>query len=239
MAGEGALADLVSTHSYSLAESVRPRMHTDLHNELVNIFGPRNSELWAPFSSSLVPQEQGEMFSVFAAANQSSLFSAFLHKTLVTRISKDIAVTAGIKTPQAGFRYLSHERARLLLAELERSQAELDTGGSNAEEATSAGCQVLRTIENILREVCFTNGGVVVQKVKNGVTTAMKLRGIRAYILECKAIKAHLSIPVINRLLKAKDDRDRFSAEPGLLMRASKGLEFCALGFELLEEVTT
>jgi serine/threonine protein kinase len=148
---------------------------------------------------------------------------------------------------KAAFSYLSRDRANLLLGELERIQAELKkTFGSciNAREATAAAVEVLKTIENILREVCLANGmadgsgGVVVQKVKRGVTTTKKLHGMGAYLIECKAIKEHLSPQLHGRLHKIRESRNQFSHESGLFCSASKGLEFCLLGFEVLKAVS-
>jgi serine/threonine protein kinase len=142
------------------------------------------------------------------------------------------------------FSYLSRDRAKLLLDELERIQAELKTVGSNAQEATAATVEVLKTIENTLREVCLANGladdegGVVVQKVKKGVSRAMKLHGMGAYLIECEALKAHLPKPILTRLHAAKTFRNQFANGSGLLCEASKGKEFCVLGFEVLKAVS-
>jgi hypothetical protein len=103
---------------------------------------------------------------------------------------------------------------------------------------------VLKTIENVLREVCLANGladgsgGVVVQKVKRGVSTTKKLNGMGAYLIECKAIKKHLSPQLHGRLHKIRESRNQFSHESGLYCSASKGLEFCLLGFEVLNAVS-
>jgi hypothetical protein len=142
------------------------------------------------------------------------------------------------------FSYLSRDRAKLLLDELGRIQAELKTVGSNAREATAAAVEVLKTIENILREVCLANGmadgsgGVVVRKVKRGMTTTKKLHGMGAYLIECKAIKDHLSPQLHGRLHKIRESRNQFAHESGLFCSASKGLEFCLLGFEVLKAVS-
>jgi hypothetical protein len=157
---------------------------------------------------------------------------------------EDAASSPAPATTDGSFSYLSRDRANLLVEELERIQAELKTVGSNAREATAAAVEVLKATENILREVCLANGmadgsgGVVVQKVKRGVTTTKKLHGMGAYLIECKAIKDHLSPQLHGRLHKIRESRNMFSHESGILCSASKGLEFCLLAFEVLEAVS-
>jgi hypothetical protein len=115
--------------------------------------------------------------------------------------------------------------------------------GSDAKKATAGTVEALKTIEGTLREVCLANGladgegGVVVQKVKKGVSRPMKLHNMGAYLIECEAMKAHLPKPLLTRLHRAKETRNQFVHESGLLCEASKGLDFCLLGFELLEAV--
>jgi hypothetical protein len=143
------------------------------------------------------------------------------------------------------FSYLSRDRTKLLQNELDKIEAELETVGLNTQQATLAAVEVLKMIENILREVCLANGladgsgGVVVQKLnKKGVATTKKLLGMGAYLSECKAIKDHLSSELYGRLQNIRESRNQFSHEPGLFCSVYKGLEFKLLAIQVLKAVS-
>jgi hypothetical protein len=65
-----------------------------------------------------------------------------------------------------------------------------------------------------------------------------RLHGMGAYLLDCKAIKDHLSHQLLGRLFSIRESRNLFSHESGIFCQASKGLEFCLIGFELLDAVS-
>jgi hypothetical protein len=143
------------------------------------------------------------------------------------------------------FSYLSRNRTKLLHNELDKILAILETEGLNKEQATLAAVEVLKMIEKILREVCLANGladgsgGVVVQKLnKKGVATTMKLKGMGAYLIECKAIKDRLSPELHGRLHNIRESRNLFSHESGLFCDVSKGLEFYFLAIQVLKAVS-
>jgi hypothetical protein len=148
---------------------------------------------------------------------------------------------AGASEVETLFLYLSSDRAKLRRDELEGHQVVLQAVGSDAKKATAGTVEALKTIEGTLREICLANGladgegGVVVQKVKKGVSRPMKLHNMGAYLTECEAMKAHLPKPLLTRL--HKEIHNQFVHESGLLCEASKSLDFCLLGFELLEAV--
>jgi hypothetical protein len=119
----------------------------------------------------------------------------------------------------------------------------LQQEGVTVQEATAATVLVLKQIEAVLREVCLANGlsdgqGAIVvkKKGKNGQASPKKLHGFGSYLIECHALKAHLSKPLLNRLHQAKDTRNLFAHQP-FMCDASMGLGYCQLGFELLQEV--
>jgi serine/threonine protein kinase len=151
---------------------------------------------------------------------------------------------AGASEVETLFSYLSSDRAKLLRDELKGHQVVLQAVGSDAKKATASTVEALKTIEGMLRETCLANGladgegGVVVQKVKKGISRPMKLHGMGAYLIECEAMKAHLPKPLLTRLHAAKTARNQFAHGSGLLCEASKGLDLCLLGFELLEAVS-
>jgi hypothetical protein len=72
---------------------------------------------------------------------------------------------------------------------------------------------------------------------KKGQKSTKKLFGFGNYLMECEAMKQHVSKPLMSRLHKVKEDRNQFAHGSGLLCKASRGLGYCVLGFELLEEV--
>jgi hypothetical protein len=110
---------------------------------------------------------------------------------------------------------------------------------------------VLKRIEGILKEICLANGladgdgkgGVVARLVKKGVATTKKLHGFGPYLLDgikpLPRVKEHISPQLQGRLFKIREDRNTFSHESGILCQASKGLEFCVIGLELLEAAGT
>jgi hypothetical protein len=136
----------------------------------------------------------------------------------------------------------------LLRNEFERLQATLQNStdakfGVSAEEVTSTAVEVLKNIEDTLREICLVNGladgsGLSREKIsKKGQKSTKRLFGFGSYLIECEAMKKHLSKTLMSRLHKVKDDRNQFAHGSGLLCKASRGLGYCVLGFELLEEV--
>jgi serine/threonine protein kinase len=154
--------------------------------------------------------------------------------------------------PASGFQPLSGVRTSLMRTEFEKLQAELEHAVSADPKATNSTCrEVLIRIEGVLKEICLANGmadddgkgGVVAQLVKKGVATTKKLHGFGPYLIDgigpLPEIKKHISAQLQGRLFKIRDDRNVFSHESGILCQASKGLEFCVLGLELLEAAGT
>jgi hypothetical protein len=131
----------------------------------------------------------------------------------------------------------------MLRNELKDLDAKLKKGGE-ASVVSDNAVTVLKLVEAITKEICIANcetdgeGGVVVVKMKKGKRTTKKLNTLGAYLIECDAMKKKLSKQLMTRLHQTiLSDRNRIQHEKGVLYQASKGLEYCCIGFELLDAV--
>jgi serine/threonine protein kinase len=154
--------------------------------------------------------------------------------------------------PTGEFKHLSGIRTTFMRKEFEKLQEQLHRADPANAQATSNTCvEVLKRIEGILKEICLANGladddgkgGVVARLVKKGVVTTKKLHAFGPYLLDgivpLPRVKEHISPQLQGRLFKIREDRNTFSHESGILCQASKGLEFCVIGLELLEAAGT
>jgi GTP-binding protein EngB required for normal cell division len=73
MSSKGKLAELITNHAYTLAETAHPCLHLDLYSELCGLFGKKDAGLWAPFASH--QQKVGVPFSdmVYAHAETNEM----------------------------------------------------------------------------------------------------------------------------------------------------------------------
>jgi hypothetical protein len=154
---------------------------------------------------------------------------------------------ASDQAPPGEFKHLSAIRTTFMRKEFEKLQAQLHHADPANAQATSSACvEVLKRIEGILKEICLANGladddgkgEVVARLVKKGVTTTKKLQCFGPYLIygikPLPRVNEHISPELIGRLFKINKERNTLSHESGILCQASKGLEFCVIGLELL-----
>jgi hypothetical protein len=124
-------------------------------------------------------------------------------------------------------------------------------GGDSAVEESFNTVEALKILEKICREVCLANGmgdgggGVVAKSTsKDGRENTRRVNGFGGYLQECKPLKKHLNSSnerkrLMTKLYAAKEDRNTIQHTPGILYQASKGLGYCQIGVDLLNEVTS
>jgi hypothetical protein len=154
----------------------------------------------------------------------------------------------GVQMLQPSLVPLSAVRESFLRAELERFRLLLQQGPAEHGAINAISLAALKTIEDTLQEVLLAQGltndpVVVVQTSKTGQRVlrepAPGAIGYASYLIEREVLREYLPKPLMSRLHKVKGDRDQFTQGTGVLCQASKGLEYCTVGFDLLDAVKT
>jgi serine/threonine protein kinase len=123
--------------------------------------------------------------------------------------------------------------------EVKRLKIVFGQANLTAKEVSDAAVDVLKQIEDMLREICLMNG--LANEKEGGLVTS---RGrsvcvMGGYLTQCKALKKHLTKPLLSALHNpVKLDRDIISHARGLLYDASKGRKYCGIAEKLLDEVS-
>jgi hypothetical protein len=132
------LTDLHTTHSYTLAETARPRIHFEIYSEFVALFGQASEEKWKSLTISQQDQDQGGAAPFSAVVNYYTQASEL-----------DFIINFLSRYPHAIRKAGNDEIGTVVQAVLVKENAE-GVGGALLQRLMQTDPRVMRVVNTIL-----------------------------------------------------------------------------------------